>query len=104
MVKAPSTRTQALILIAFLAFQVLDVITTHIGFGLSHPELNRIMALVVRSQGELGAYAVKGAAVAVLLGLLMVLQYRKPHVWRAFGVGTFLTAAGVAVNAFQLLS
>lgn len=103
MAKAPSVRAQALILLAFLIFQLLDVVTTHIGFRLSHPELNQLMALVVGSRGELAAYAVKGVAVAVLLTMLMVLQYRRPHVWRAFQVAACLTAAGVAVNVVQLL-
>jgi len=100
----PSRRTQAIIVLAFLAFQVLDVVTTHLGFGLNHPELNQVMAPIVRAQGELAAYAVKGIAVAVLLGMLMVLQYRKPRVWQAFQVAACLTAAAVSANLVQLLA
>jgi len=103
MVKAPSTRAQAVIVVAFLAFQTLDVITTHIGFRLSHPELNLIMAPIVGSQGELAAYAVKGVAIAVLLGVLILLQYRRPRVWHTFQIGAWLTAAGVAANLYQIL-
>lgn len=99
-----SRRAQAVIVLAFLAFQVLDVITTHVGFTLSHPELNGIMAPIVGNHGELAAYAVKGAAIAVLLGILMLLQYRTPRVWQAFQIGAWLTAAGVAVNVYQLLA
>lgn len=102
--RAPSRRAQGLIVLAFVAFQVLDVITTHVGFTLSHPELNRIMARIVGNQGELAAYAVKGAAVAVLLGILMMLRYRRPRVWQAFLLAAWLTAAGVAVNVYQLLA
>ncbi len=100
----PSRRTQAIIVLAFIAFQVLDVITTHIGIRSSHSELNQVMAPIVGAQGELAAYAVKGIAVAVLLGMLMVLQYRKPRVWRAFQVAACLTAAAVAANVVQLLA
>lgn len=104
MVKAPSTRAQAVIVVAFLAFQALDAITTHIGFRFSHAELNRVMALIIGSQGELAAYAVKGAAVAVLLGMLMVFQSRRPRVWQAFQVAACLTGASVAANLYQLMA
>ncbi len=104
MVKAPSARAQAVIVGAFLAFQTLDIVTTHIGFRLSHPELNSIMAAIVGSQGELAAYALKGVAVAVLLGILMLLQYRRPRVWQAFRIGAWLTAVGVAANVYQLIA
>jgi hypothetical protein len=103
MVKAPSARAQAVIVVAFVAFQALDIVTTHIGFRLSHAELNLVMAPIVGSQGELMAYAVKGIAIAVLLGILMLLQYRRPRVWHAFQVGAWLTAIGVAANLYQLL-
>ncbi|HYS28488.1 MAG TPA: DUF5658 family protein [Candidatus Limnocylindria bacterium] len=104
MVKAPSIRTQAVIVVAFLAFQALDIITTHIGLRLSHPELNSVMAPIVGSQGELAAYALKGVAVAVLLGVLMLLQYRRPRVWHAFRIGACLTAMAVSANLYQLLA
>jgi hypothetical protein len=100
----PSRRTQAIIVVAFLAFQVLDVITTHVGFGQNHPELNQVMAQVVGTHGELAAYAIKGAAIAVLLGILMILQYRRPHVWHAFTLAAGLTALGVASNVYQLMA
>ena len=92
-----------MIVVAFLAFQTLDVITTHIGFSLSHPELNRLMASIVGNQGELAAYAIKGVAIAALLAILMLLRSRRPHVWQAFHVGTWLTAVGVAANLYQIL-
>lgn len=100
----PSRGAQALIVLAFVAFQVLDVITTHVGFTFSHAELNQVMARIVGSQGELAAYAVKGAAVAVLLGMLMMLRYRRPRVWQAFLLAAWVTAAGVAVNLYQLMA
>lgn len=101
---APSRRIQAIIVIAFLAFQALDVVTTHVGFGLNHPELNQVMARVIGNHGELAAYAVKGVAIAVLLAMLMVLQYRRPRVWYAFTLAACLTALGVAANVYQLLA
>lgn len=104
MMKAPSRRTQAVLLVAFLLFQGLDALTTHIGVGLRHPELNQVMATVIGAHGELAAYAVKGLAVAVLLAILMVLQHRRPRVWHAFQVAAGLTAAAVAVNLVQILA
>jgi len=101
--KAPSRRTQALVLVAFLILQGLDALTTHIGFGHSHPELNQVMATVIGAHGELAAYAVKGLAVAVLLAMLMILQHRRPRVWHAFQVAAGLTAAAVTVNLIQIL-
>ncbi|HET9847958.1 MAG TPA: DUF5658 family protein [Candidatus Dormibacteraeota bacterium] len=98
-----SRLTQALILITFVGFQVLDTLTTHLGLALQHPELNRIMAPIIAADGELAAYAVKGSALAVLLGLLMLFSRRMPRVWRAYQVAAWLTALAVIANLLQLL-
>ena len=100
---AQSRLSQRLILIGFLGFQLMDSLTTHIGLSLQHPELNRLMAPLIAHQGELAAYAVKGTAVAVLLGILMIWYRRKPRIWYAYQVATCLTAAAVVANVFQLL-
>ena len=96
-------RNQGMILTAFVGFQVLDSLTTHLGLALQHQELNRIMAPLMATQGELAAYAVKGTAVAVLLALLMVMYRRKPLVWHAYHVAAWITALGVIANLVQLL-
>lgn len=98
-----SSRRQATILIAFLGFQGLDALTTHIGLQGQHQELNRIMGPVIALHGELAGYAVKGIAVAVLLAILMLLQHRKPHVWHAYHVAAWLSATAVLANVVQLL-
>jgi uncharacterized protein DUF5658 len=98
-----SRLNQAMILTAFVGFQVLDSLTTHLGLTLSHQELNRIMAPLIATQGELTAYAVKGTAVAVLLAILMLTYRRKPLVWHAYHVAAWITALGVIVNIVQLL-
>ena len=97
-----SRLNQALILTAFVGFQVLDSLTTHLGLAMQHQELNRIMAPLIATQGELAAYAVKGTAVAVLLAILMMMYRRKPLVWHAYHVAAWLTAVGVIVNLVQL--
>lgn len=98
-----SRLTQALILTAFIGFQALDSLTTHLGLALRHPELNRIMAPIIAAHGELAAYAVKGIAVAILLAILMLLYRRRPRVWRAYQVAACLTAFAVVANVLQLL-
>jgi hypothetical protein len=98
-----SPRNQALILTAFVGFQALDSLTTHLGLALQHEELNRIMAPLIATQGELVAYAVKGTMVAVLLGILMLMYRQKPLVWHAYHVAAWLTAFGVVANLVQLL-
>jgi len=98
-----SRLSQALILTGFLGFQVMDSLTTHLGLALQHAELNRLMAPLIASQGELAAYAVKGTAVAMLLAILMLLYRRKPWVWHAYRVGAWLSAIAVVVNVAQLL-
>lgn len=98
-----SRRRQASILTAFLGFQGLDAITTHIGLQGQHQELNRIMGPVIALHGELAGYAVKGIAVAVLLAILMLLQHRKPHVWHAYHVAAWVSATAVLANIIQLL-
>ena len=98
-----SRLTQALILITFVGFQVLDTLTTHLGLALQHPELNRIMAPIIAADGELAAYAVKGSALAVLLALLMLFSRRQPRVWRAYQVAAWLTAFAVIAYLLQLL-
>jgi hypothetical protein len=100
---AESRLSQALILIGFLGFQLMDSLTTHLGLAMQHPELNRLMAPLIASHGELAAYAVKGSAVAVLLAVLMLLYRSKPRVWYAYQVATGLTAVAVVANVFQLL-
>lgn len=96
-------RSQALILTGFVGFQALDLLTTHVGLGLQHEELNQFMAPVMATRGELAAYAVKGTALAVLLAILMLMQHRKPRVWQAYLVAGWLSAAGVVANLLQLL-
>ena len=98
-----SRLSQALILTGFLGFQFLDSMTTHLGLAMQHVELNRLMAPLIATQGELTAYAVKGAAVAVLLAILMLLYRRKPWVWHAYRVGAWLSAVAVIVNVVQLI-
>jgi len=98
-----SRPSQALILAGFLGFQLLDSVTTHLGLALQHPELNRLMATLISTQGELSAYAVKGTALAVLLAILMLLYRQKPWVWHAYRVGAWLSAAAVIANVLQLL-
>jgi uncharacterized protein DUF5658 len=98
-----SRLNQGMILTAFVGFQVLDTLTTHLGLALQHQELNRIMAPLLASQGELAAYAVKGTAVAVLLAVLMLTYRRKPLVWHAYHVAAWITALGVVANLVQLL-
>jgi hypothetical protein len=98
-----SRLTQGMILTAFVGFQALDSLTTHLGLALQHQELNRIMAPLMANQGELLAYAVKGTAVAALLAILMLMHRRKPLVWHAYHVAAWITALGVIANLFQLL-
>jgi Domain of unknown function (DUF5658) len=98
-----SRLNQGMILTAFVGFQALDSLTTHLGLALQHQELNRIMAPLMATQGELAAYAVKGTAVAVLLAILMLMYRRKPHVWHAYHVAAWITAFGVIINLVQLV-
>jgi hypothetical protein len=95
--------SQAIILGGLLGFQVLDSLTTHLGLALEHEELNRLMAPIMASRGELVAYAVKGTALAVLLAILMLMHQRNPRVWQAYLVAGWLSAAAVVVNVVQLL-
>ena len=98
-----SQRSQALILGGFVGFQGLDSLTTHLGLAMQHQELNGLMAPLIANRGELVAFAVKGAAVAVLLAILMMMQRRNPRVWQAYLVAGWLSAAGVVANVLQLL-
>ena len=50
-----SRLNQALILTAFVGFQVLDSLTTHLGLALEHQELNRIMAPLMATSPWLSA-------------------------------------------------
>lgn len=100
---APTPLAQAAILGGFLGFQSLDAFTTHLGLGLRHVELNALMRPVIANHGELAAFAVKGAAVGVLLAGLMLLHRRKPRVWQAFRVAAWVTAFAVMINVAQLL-
>ena len=98
-----SRLNQAFILAGFLGFEALDSLTTHLGLALQHPELNRLMAPVIASRGELAAYGIKGLAVAVLLAILMLLHRRKPRVWHAYHFAAWLSAVGVVSNVLQLI-
>jgi len=98
-----SLSSQAVILVGLIGFQLLDSLTTHIGLALEHEELNRLMAPIMVTRGELVAYAVKGTALAVLLAILMLMHRQKPRVWQAYLVGAWLSAAAVVANIAQLL-
>ena len=95
--------SQARILGGLIGFQALDSITTHLGLALQHEELNRLMAPIMASRGELVAYAVKGTALAVLLAVLMLMHRRTPRVWQVYLVAGWLSAAAVVANVVQLL-
>src|SRR5439155_20238034 len=60
-----SQLSQALILGGLIVFQALDSLTTHLVLATAHEALNRLMAPIIASRGELVAYAVKGTALAV---------------------------------------
>jgi len=98
-----SQLSQALILGGLIGFQALDSLTTHLGLALEHQELNRLMAPIMATRGELVAYAVKGTALAVLLAVLMLMHRRQPRVWQAYLVAGWLSAAAVVANVVQLL-
>jgi hypothetical protein len=98
-----SQLSQGIILGGLIGFQLLDSLTTHLGLALDHEELNRLMAPIMASRGELVAYAVKGTALAVLLAILMLMHQRNPRVWQAYLVAGWLSAAAVVVNVVQLL-
>ncbi|TMF30637.1 MAG: hypothetical protein E6I25_03045 [Chloroflexi bacterium] len=95
--------SQALILGGLIGFQALDSLTTHLGLALQHEELNRLMAPIMATRGELVAYAIKGTALAVLLAVLMLMHRRTPRVWQAYLVAGWLSAAAVVANVVQLL-
>ena len=98
-----SQLSQAIILGGLIGFQVLDTLTTHLGLALEHQELNRLMAPIMVTRGELVAYAVKGTSLAILLAVLMLMHRRKPRVWQAYLVAGWLSAAAVVANVVQLL-
>ncbi len=98
-----SLSSQAVILVGLIGFQLLDSLTTHLGLALEHEELNRLMAPIMVTRGELVAYAVKGTALAVLLAVLMLMHRQKPRVWQAYLVAGWLSAAAVLANVVQLL-
>src|SRR5437868_15297201 len=50
--------SQALILAGLIRFQALDSITTHPGLALPHEALNPLMAPIIATRGEPGAYAI----------------------------------------------
>jgi hypothetical protein len=99
----PNPLSQGMILSSFVGFQALDAFTTHIGLAFHHAELNRLMAPLIASHGELVAYAVKGLAVASLLAILMLLEHHKPRVWHAYRVAALVTAIAVVFNVAQLV-
>jgi uncharacterized protein DUF5658 len=98
-----SRASQVMTLAGFVGFQLMDALTTHLGLGLDHPELNRVMAPIIATDGELVAYAIKGTAVAVLLALLMLGSRRIPRIWHVYQVAAILTALAVLANVYQLL-
>ena len=98
-----SQLSQAIILGGLIGFQALDSVTTHLGLALEHEELNRLIAPLMATRGELVAYAVKGTALAVLLAVLMLMHRRQPRVWQAYLLAGWLSAAAVVANVVQLL-
>jgi len=95
---------QALILVAFCTAQVLDVVTTHIGLAGGRQELNGIAAWLIEHHGELSVYVLKLSVVAILLGVLLRYGRKRPAIWNAYLIASWITTFAVVNNIYRILT
>ncbi len=70
-------------LILFLALQLGDLVSTHIGLSVGMYEANPLASGVLTNAGEGVTYALKLLWVVGILAAVIVLEKRYSHIWRA---------------------
>jgi hypothetical protein len=82
----------------WLVYNVLDVITTHIGFKVGLVEGNQIPALVVAATSENFLPVYKLTAALLWLGLVFFVARRWPKAWLALRIANILVFGAVFWN------
>ncbi len=85
----------------FVALNLADTVTTHVGLAAGLSEANGLPALAYAQGGEIGLFGVKWAACA-LVALVVIRLTRYPGLWRAIHVGSGLLALVVVSNIWQI--
>ena len=82
---------------------VLDLVTTHIGFGLGLREANLVPNLLLSAAGEYGLVLLKVVAVSTCVGLVLLLHRRYPRLWRGLALASAITLLVVALNILSIV-
>ncbi|HBY97404.1 MAG: DUF5658 family protein [Ardenticatenaceae bacterium] len=82
----------------WIGYNLLDVITTHIGILNGHIEANPIPALIVNLTSPMILPVYKLSMAFLWLGVVVCLARRWPRVWLALRIGNILVCGAVCWN------
>lgn len=94
--------SKGFIIVFLLVSQMLDLITTYIGFGIGLTEGNPIPSAFLSASGHAGLIMFKVTAVALMLGIALLLQSRYPRLWHGVMIAGVITMGVVASNAVTI--
>lgn len=82
----------------WIVYNLLDVISTHIGFLNGHIEANPLPALIVSLTSPMALPVYKLTIAFLWLGVVVLLARRRPRVWLALRIGNVLVCGTVCWN------
>jgi len=98
------TPASLLLVLAFSAAEVADIITTHVSLRAGAVEANPIAAYVLRHFGEPTLYSLKLGLVALVALTIVLLGRSYPSTWHALHVCTALVTVAVIMNVLTIAS
>lgn len=93
---------RTIIIVCLVAGQVLDLVTTYIGFRYGLYEGNPLPAWVQSVAGDLSLAMLKVVAIALILGIALMLQRQYPRLWYGVAGAAVVTLVVVASNAVSI--
>ncbi len=97
-------KTQRILILLYVIFQLLDVVTTQAGLAAGLSEGNAIPAMILQAHGEQAFYLSKMALTLCLLGVAVSLSGKYERMWIALRLMTILTCVVVVSNLMQVIA
>lgn len=96
-------RMQFTLIALFVAYQLLDLITTRLGLLRGIAEGNLIPALLLQTHGVGGLAVLKLGTTALLLAVILAFSVRYRRIWLAMRIINVITCVVVVSNLLQVL-
>lgn len=91
-----------MIVVCLVVAQMLDLVTTYVGFTRGLQEGNPLPAWLQSVAGDLSLVLFKVMAIALIVGIALLLQTRYPRLWYGVVAATVVTLIVVASNAMSI--